>query len=176
MSLKVPSKASLITAKISDDDCMKSPGWLDYTTQERNEEFVNELRKAKEMGPDVLIECIKYKMPNWILDMCTEYDKDLSQLSKNWSSLCNRFHVPSQKILLVDLIAFNEEIDKSKHKNLMLVADLLTVSGFVVKDKTHFMMCKGCHKLMISEHAQKTLWATNNIWKVCRECTQTQNK
>lgn len=176
LSLKNTPKVNKthMTAIISDDDCMISPSWIDFSTQEKNVEFVNAIRQAKESGCDALISFINNNLSGWIIDMCDEYDNDLAQLSRNWSSICNRFQVPSQKIVLVDYISFNESAEKGKHKNLNLVCDLLTASGFVVKDKNNFMMCKGCHKLMLSESTQKNLWATNNVWKVCRQCT-TQN-
>jgi hypothetical protein len=45
----------------------------------------------------------------------------------------------------------------------------------MVKDTEHFMVCGGCNKLMMSEKAQKILWNTNRIWKVCRDCSLNKN-
>lgn len=161
-----------ISAKIDDTDCMKSEYWIDYSTDTLNQEFVTEAKHAKEMGVESFLSFVKSRMPNWIIDECDEYDSDLSQLSRNWNMLCNRFKVPTQKILLVEYLAFGEKEEVGKHKNLNLICDILTSLGFVVKDKQHFKICDNCHKLMLSDHVQKSLWTTNTIWKVCRQCTQ----
>lgn len=158
-------------ANIPDDQCMAPDYWIDYTTSSKNDEFIENVKRAKEMGSNAVMEFAYQTMPGWIVDVCDEYDAALFNMSQNWSKFCERFGTPTQKIVLVSYISFNEDKEKTKHRNLTYLCDVLTACGFVVKDKQHFMMCKGCHKLMLSEHAQKTLWCTNNVWKVCRECT-----
>lgn len=165
---KRPSKTDIT---IPDEFCMQPEYWVDYSTASKNEEFINNVKLAKEIGPSGILDFINQTIPGWIIDICDEYDSDLSKLSTNWSTLCNRFQIPTQKILLVKHLSFNEKEETNRHKNLNYLCDVLTSMGFVVKDVENFMCCKGCHKLMLSEKTQKTLWNTNKVFKVCRTCT-----
>lgn len=164
-------KGTVYNVNISDDVCMKEDYWIDYSTAEKNEQFVNDVNTASESG--TLLDFIKETLPTWIINVCDEYDTDLSHMSKNWSTLCDRFNVPTQKILLVSYIAFGEDASKTKHKNLTHLCNVLTKNGYVVKDKQTFKICEKCNKLMLSDQAQKTLWNTDDkgIWKFCRSCS-----
>lgn len=159
------------TANISDNDCMKDDYWIDYSTEEKNQQFIHDLQTAKTQSPEAVLQFVNSAMSGWVVDMCDTYDDDLSKLQKNWNDICDRFRVPTQKILLVKYIVFNEDRKKTRHNNLMSVCDVLTAVGFIVKDVHHFMKCNGCSRLMLSENAQKQLWMTNNVFKVCRSCT-----
>jgi len=169
-SLIDKQKKNKITAIISDDDCMRPDFWVDYETQSKNEEFIANTKQAKELGPEHFLEYVKHALPEWIVGECDAYDEDLSQLSRNWSHLCNRFNVPTQKILLVSHISFMNEETKSRNKCLNLVCDILTSLGYVVKDKHHFSLCPKCNRLTLSVESKKMLWATNKVSECCRSC------
>lgn len=170
-SIKNPAKSSKIVAVIKDEDCMRPEGWIDYATESKNEQFINDAKRALEMGTPSFLDFIHQTMPNWIIDMCDEYDCDLSNMAKNWNHLCNNvLKIPTQKIILVDYVCkckVSEE--KDKNKNIKFICDELTKLGYSVKDKEIFMMCKGCHKLMLSTYAQETLWKQPARYH-CREC------
>lgn len=165
---------SNIVAIINDDDCMKPDFWMDYSTQSKNDEFIHQSQIAKDQGHLAYLDFVNSRMIGWIIDVCDEYDSDLKQLSANWNMLCNNiFKVPAQKILLVDAVCKSKlPDDKDKQKNLKIVCDTLTGFGYTVKDKEFFMMCNGCHKLMLSELAQQNLWKIDHPRRHCRSCQQ----
>lgn len=171
---KSAGKASEIKAVINDRDCMCSVGWIDYVTDSKNEEFISGLMSANELGPNELFEYVQEKMPGWIVAIADEYDPDLSKFSDNWSKLCSQMNRPTQKILIVESFfkGIRHPEKKFYYNNVTKVCDLLTRSGFVVKDMDTFSLCKGCSRVMISEDAQRRMFPnTDKVWKVCRECT-----
>ena len=112
----------------------------------------DDLRKLPTLQ-DVL-DFYNSRFPGWIIDILDEFSNDYPHLNKNWDSFCSSLKPPvsRKKIFIVKKLETEYEI---------AFAELLTTSGFIVREMCDFNPCPKCARAvptkqlyfkMISKH------------------------
>jgi len=119
---------------------------------------------------------IEDTFPGWFIASSDRYCVDYPHLQLNWEAMCKTHNVQPQKIVIVDEVHFDLKEAEHNHSLLMLICDILTKSGYVIRRKEELTGCEKC------QHAMPTqaLWCflkekslpVPRVWSsTCSTCT-----
>ena len=119
---------------------------------ENLDEIIELISSIKTMGE--IFKLIDDTFPKWVLKILDGFSKDYALLDDNWTTLCNENNVNKAKIIIVSRIDFIDDDDKDndKYKLVRLFSELLTKSGFVVRDFVHILPCPTCNLALPTEN------------------------
>lgn len=103
------------------------------------------------------IEYINQILPGWIQCVLDTYSNDYMYLTTNWKRLCNDFGTTMKNIIIVNDIpnGVSRKQLSIEDKNKIVVLDILTRNGWVIRRNNEFMECNQCKKSAI---LSKSLW------------------
>ena len=104
-------------------------------------------------------------IPNWIISKSDSYTIEYNQLQRNWYYLCSTWEVEQKHILIVEFLP-NLEEGFDNYKALLHIVNILTHSGYIVRNHSELCLCKKCNRAMLTERAFNHFKgkSTNNIF------------
>lgn len=118
--------------------------YIDYET----DKIISEL-KICPTGGDVF-KLIYSTFPNWIIDSYESYSTDYEILQNNWLQTCIKLNYIPQKIIMVDKLNLNKEL-QNQYILISTFSEVLTRMGFIVRSKYDIISCVVCNKVLLSE-------------------------
>ena len=116
-----------------------------YIDPDNSAEIIERIKTIPTVGD--IKKFIDETFPNWIVTAMDSYSDDYPHLTTNWNKVCEVAKVPQTQIILVDDIRFDDS-----HKVIKMFAEVLTRSGFVVRNVNDFISCKKCNKALPAKH------------------------
>ena len=86
-------------------------------------------------------ELVHQIYPGWILYFLKCYSLDYPHLQNNWENLSRKNKVKPAQIMIVDYFMYDED-----HKLLNIIAEIYTLSGFMVRSKEDIIPCEKCDR------------------------------
>jgi len=96
--------------------------------------------------------------PTWICKIVDNYSDDYKSLDANWERICKENNIRKTAILIVQKISFEDE---DTFTLIKIFCNILTLSGFVVRDKEDLSICTNCNKAMPTEGMYEILKKMN---------------
>lgn len=126
-------------------------------------------------SPAELLDSVEDVLDDWIVVKTTQASCDLVKINQQWADFCRHFKCEPQEVILVKNSYFRERMDgksNPKHQLYYSACDNLSRLGFLVRDKEHFDLCKGCNELIVADWILKQ----NNIPVMynCGNCLATR--
>ena len=104
------------------------------TNDTRNQEYISRLLNTREIGNVFAI--IQEADSSWMVNTADNFSLDYNIFEKNWLHVCNITNTSPAKIILVTKIETLLE---------RTFAEILTRSGFCVRETHNFTLCKKCN-------------------------------
>ena len=110
-----------------------------------------------------IITLINKIYPTWIYKIVDNYSDDYKSLDANWERICKQNNKKKTAIFLVEKIIFGtgDSPENSTFTLINIFCDILTLSGFVVRDRHDLTICLACNKALPTEGMYNTLKKMN---------------
>jgi hypothetical protein len=134
-------------------------------TENEDTEIIANLINAKEIGD--VFEIIKNVAPGWIVFTSSKFSNDYEFFEKNWFYICSVTKSSPAKIIIANKI--ETLLERS-------FAEILTHSGFCVRDIKNFLPCKNCGNILPTKEMYNAIIKSKNrliptVWKdTCSIC------
>jgi hypothetical protein len=125
-----------------------------YEDNENLETILEELKNCQ-MVEDIMNLVNKY-YPSWIVYVLDKFSDDYPHLTYNWEHIVKLNNVKKAKIIIVDELNFGDN-----YKMMNTVCEILTKSGFLVRDKKDFIKCSVCNSVLVSSSIYDILYKIN---------------
>ncbi len=124
---------------------------------------------------------IEDTFPGWLIASTTRYCHDYPHLQLNWETICRLNNVKPQKIVVVDEVHFDRKEHAHNHSLLMLICDVMTKLGYVVRRKEEFTGCESCQRAiptaLVWHLMQEKGMPVPLIWSTtCSGCTAPESE
>ena len=109
----------------------------DFLDTEKRREILQKITEKK--TAQEVEQLLEEYYPGWLVFSLDKYSDDYPHLAKNWKVMCQSLRVPTQKIVLVADIKFDEE-----HSIINAVSEFMTKNGYCVRRAGEFIACPTC--------------------------------
>ena len=125
-----------------------------YEDNENLETILEELKNCH-MIEDIM-KLVNNYYPTWIVYILDRFSDDYPHLTYNWEHVAKLNNVKKAKIIIVDELNFGDNF-----KMLNTVCEILTKSGFLVRDKKDFIKCPVCDGVLVTNSIYHILYKIN---------------
>jgi len=110
-----------------------------YKDPDNLDEIITKIKSLNSLQE--ICELVYQIYPEWILYFLKCYSQDYPHLQNNWESLASKNKVRPSQIMIVDYFTYDES-----HKLLNIIAEIYTLSGFMVRSKEDIIPCEKCDR------------------------------
>ena len=134
-------------------------------TEIENIDTIARLINAKKIGE--VFEIIQNISPEWIVFTASKFSNDYEFFQQNWSHICSVTKSSPEKIIIAN------KIETSLERSF---AEILTHSGFCVRDIKNFLPCKNCGNILPTKEMYNAIIKSKNrlipsVWRdTCSTC------
>ena len=120
----------------------------EFIDPENKDELINKIKTLPSVQD--VINFTNELFPSWIVLYASEYSEDYSYFNNNWRVMItllqqklNNPNIKQEKIILVRDVGLEQN-----KKVINTIAEILTCSGFIVRNYTDFRRCEFCEKIL----------------------------
>lgn len=145
-----------------------------YKDPSNIDELIVKIKSSQTIGD--LKQVLESVFPDWILGTMPGYSSDYPHLTANWKNVCDRIKVAPKEIVIVALTFWVKADDNNNnHKFISIAAEILTMSGFIVRMNGELIPCDKCSraipaKVMYDLMKNKGLNVPANWSNRCTNC------